>query len=63
MSSRQQSLQRAIKRGNAIVCIDSVTRRPYIVWKHGSGKREWKKQNMYFRSYEYEQNILGNEGE
>lgn len=63
MSSRQQSLQRAVKRGNAIICIDSVMRKPYVVWKRGSGKKEWKKQNMYFRSYEYEQYILGNEGE
>lgn len=62
MSSRQQSLQRAIKRGNAIVCIDSVMKKPYIVQKRGSGKEKWKKQNMYFRSHEYEQNILGNEG-
>lgn len=56
--SRMQSLPRAIKRGNAIVCFDNVSKKPYIVRKKGCGAEEWNKQNRYFRSFELEQNII-----
>lgn len=55
-----QSLQRAIRRDQAIVCFDPVTKKPYIVRKKGTGKKEWEKQRRFFRSFEYEEGILSN---
>ena len=37
-----QSLTRAIKRGNAVIAYDGVTRRYEPVWRKGTEKKQWR---------------------
>ena len=39
--SRQQSLNRAIKRGNAAIYWNSSTMSPEVLWKKGATKKQW----------------------
>lgn len=39
--ARQQSLAKAIKRGNAVVSQDRVTGNLYHTWKKGSTRQQW----------------------
>lgn len=39
--ARQQSLVRAIKRGNAVVSQDRVTGNLYHTWRKGSTRQQW----------------------
>lgn len=51
-----QSLRRQIKRGNAVIAFDSVTKSEYVCAKRGSTEAEWRFANsnrMKFSEEEY----------